>query len=47
MKITLQEELENIDEMIFQYMNHCISVSKMILEFIEKRKILIEKIKNE
>jgi len=42
MGLTKQEQLENIEELIIQYQNHLITTSIKLLEFIEKRKFLIE-----
>jgi len=43
-EFTNQERLENIDKMIFQYLNHIKETTEKITELLDKRKLIIEEL---
>ena len=46
-KITIQKQIENIDEMVFQNLGLISDTIKKIIGYLEQRKKLIEQLKNE
>ena len=47
MEFSSQEQLDNLDKMIVQYMETVFDLTVKIIDFLEKRKSLIEQLKKE